>query len=128
VRPWAQEVAPFGVKVCAVEPGGMRTNYGARASRDIPALLPDYEPSVGAFATLLESYWGQETSDPGKVAQVILPLADSDSLPAHLLLSSDAVQTAGQAEAARTADAERWRDITLSADVDASGPMPALQL
>src|SRR5260370_23799315 len=26
----AQEVAPFGVKVCALEPGGMRTNWGAR--------------------------------------------------------------------------------------------------
>src|SRR5580704_10843000 len=28
----AQEVAPFGVKVCALEPGGMRTNWGARAN------------------------------------------------------------------------------------------------
>src|SRR6267142_902609 len=27
----AQEVAPFGVKVCALEPGGMRTNWGTRA-------------------------------------------------------------------------------------------------
>src|SRR5262249_39521143 len=45
----AQEVAPFGVKVCAVEPGGMRTNWGTRAQRDVPELLPDYEPSVGAL-------------------------------------------------------------------------------
>ncbi len=41
----AQEVAPFGVKVCALEPGGMRTNWGARAHKDIPELLPEYEPS-----------------------------------------------------------------------------------
>ena len=27
----AQEVAPFGVKVCALEPGGMRTNWGTRS-------------------------------------------------------------------------------------------------
>src|SRR5207249_1760018 len=26
----AQELSPFGVKVCALEPGGMRTNWGAR--------------------------------------------------------------------------------------------------
>src|SRR5208283_2803046 len=36
----AQEVAPFGVKVCALEPGGMRTNWGARANQDVPELLP----------------------------------------------------------------------------------------
>src|ERR1700675_4528630 len=35
----AQEVAPFGVKVCALEPGGMRTNWGARANQNTPALL-----------------------------------------------------------------------------------------
>src|SRR5882762_3050587 len=29
----AQEVAPFGVKVCALEPGGMRTIWGVRASK-----------------------------------------------------------------------------------------------
>jgi len=40
----AQEVAPFGVKVCALEPGGMRTNWGTHAHKDTPDLLPDYEP------------------------------------------------------------------------------------
>src|ERR1700691_6146259 len=115
----AQEVAPFGVKVCALEPGGMRTNWGSRANQDTPELLPDYEPSVGAIAKALASYWGQETSDPAKVAQLILRLADSDHLPAHLLLGSDAVEYAGQAEATRAADAEHWREISVSTDFDA---------
>lgn len=123
----AQEVAPFDVKVCALEPGGMRTNWGARANQDIPELLPDYEPSVGAVVEMLKSHWGQENSDPVKVAQVVLRLAACDRLPAHLLLGSDAVQYAGQAEAARAADAERWREISVSTDVKASGSLPALQ-
>src|SRR5271168_4382487 len=72
----AQEVAPFGVKVCALEHGGMRTNWGARANKDTPDLLPDYEPSVGAVVEALKSYWGHETSDPVKVAQIILRLAN----------------------------------------------------
>src|SRR5208282_313562 len=123
----AQEVAPFGVKVCALEPGGMRTNWGARANKDTPDLLPDYEPSVGAVVKALASYWGQETSDPAKVAQLILRLADSDRLPAHLLLGSDAVEYAGQAEATRAADAEHWREISVSTDVNAPGAMPSLR-
>jgi NAD(P)-dependent dehydrogenase (short-subunit alcohol dehydrogenase family) len=57
----AQEVAPFGVKVCALEPGGMRTNWGTRASKETPDLIPDYEPSVGVVAETLKSYWGHET-------------------------------------------------------------------
>ena len=123
----AQEVAPFGVKVCALEPGGMRTNWGARANKDTPNLLPDYEPSVGAVVKALESYWGHETSDPVKVAELILRLAGSDTLPAHLLLGSDAVEYAGRAEATRAADAERWREVSFSTDVIAAGPLPDLR-
>src|SRR6516164_2402708 len=60
----AQEVAPFGVKVCALEPGGMRTNWGIRAHQDVPELIPDYQPSVGAIIKALHSLWGKENSDP----------------------------------------------------------------
>ena len=123
----AKEVAPFGVKVCALEPAGMRTNWGARANRDRPDLLPDDEPSVGALIKALEYRWGHENSDPAKVAQVVLRLAASDCLPAHLLIGSDAVQHAGQAEATRAADAERWREVSVSTDADAPRSMSALQ-
>jgi NAD(P)-dependent dehydrogenase (short-subunit alcohol dehydrogenase family) len=121
----AQEVAPFGVKVCALDPGGMRTNWGARAHKDIPDLIPDYEASVGAVVKALHGLWGQENSDPAKVAQVILRLADSDRLPTHLLLVSDAVRYAGEAEAARAAAASQWREVSVSTDFDAKGDLPS---
>src|SRR6478672_11811669 len=123
----AQEVAPFGVKLCALEPGGMRTNWGVRANKETPDLLPDYEPSVGAMIKALASYWGNEMSDPAKVAQLILRLVDSDHLPPHLLLGSDAVQYAGQAEATRTQESEWWREVSVSTDVDAKGPLPSIR-
>jgi NAD(P)-dependent dehydrogenase (short-subunit alcohol dehydrogenase family) len=123
----AQEVIPFGVKVCALEPGGMRTNWGTRAHKNVPELLPDYGPSVGAVVKVLEPLWGQENSDPAKVAQVILRLAQSDRLPAHLLLGSDAVRYAGEAEAARAAEAEHWREISVTTDVNAKVSLPDLR-
>src|SRR5215510_4774024 len=122
----AQEVAPFGVKVCALD-GGMRTNWGSRAHKDVPELLPDYDPSVGATVKALHSLWGKENSDPAKVAQLILRLANNDRLPAHLLIGSDAVRYAAEAEATRAADANRWRELSVSTDVNAPGALPALQ-
>jgi short-subunit dehydrogenase len=66
----AQELSPFGVKVCALEPGGMRTNWGARANQDTPELLPDYEPSVGAVAKALKSYWEKRSVIPPRLLRL----------------------------------------------------------
>ena len=124
----ALEVASFGVKVCALEPGGMRTNWGNRANADVPILLPEYEPSVGALVKSLETYWGHETSDPAKVARVILQLATKERLPAHLLLGSDAVQYARLAEDKRESDAKAWLEISVSTDAEGVQGQPALKL
>jgi len=123
----AQELSPFGVTVCALEPGGMRTNWGARANQATPELLPEYEPSVGAIVKALKSYWGKEVSDPVKVAQVVLRLAASDRLPAHLLIGSDAVRFAAEAEKTRGAEAAQWREVSLSTDIDSSTALPEMR-
>jgi NAD(P)-dependent dehydrogenase (short-subunit alcohol dehydrogenase family) len=122
----ALETAPFGVKVTALEPGAMRTNWGTRAHASQESLLPDYEPSVGASMRLMKDYWGKENGDPAKVAQVVLKIADADTLPPHILLGSDAIQLAHQAEQARAAAADRWKAVSASIDMDAVGPIPAL--
>jgi NAD(P)-dependent dehydrogenase (short-subunit alcohol dehydrogenase family) len=122
----ALETAPFGVKVTALEPGAMRTNWGTRAHAMQDLLLPDYEPSVGASMRLMKGYWGSENGDPAKVAQVVLKIADAETLPPHILLGSDAIQLAHQAEQTRAADAGRWEAVSASIDMDATGPIPAL--
>ena len=37
----ADEVAPFGVRVCTLEPGGIQTGFKRRASSTLAPLLPD---------------------------------------------------------------------------------------
>jgi len=123
----ALEVAAFGVKVCALEPGGMRTNWGNRALAGVPILLPEYETSVGALIKSLEPYWGHETGDPAKVAQVIVQLATREQLPAHLLIGSDAVQFARLAEQKRESDAKEWLEVSLSTDAEGVQEQPALK-
>jgi hypothetical protein len=102
----------------------MRTNWGEIARGQVPDILPDYIASVGALTDLLATHIGQEVGDPAKVAQIILGLAAHDSLPAHLLLGSDAVHYFGQANAARSRAAEAWRPVSLSTDFAASEPIP----
>jgi NAD(P)-dependent dehydrogenase (short-subunit alcohol dehydrogenase family) len=122
----SREAAPFGVRVIALEPGGMRTDWGQIARGNAPALLPEYVASVGAVMEMLNAdIVGKEVGDPARVAQVILRLADHDNPPAHLLLGSDALHYFGQAEAVRNNDAAAWHAVTLSTDFAAGGPIPA---
>jgi NAD(P)-dependent dehydrogenase (short-subunit alcohol dehydrogenase family) len=110
----AMEVAPFGVKVCTLEPGGIRTNWARRAGQNAPELLPDYEDSVGSILKMLRGLEGRSEGDPRKIADVIVQLANSDEVPVRLILGIDAEKRVQQAEAARTSEAEKWRYLTVS--------------
>ena len=110
----AAEVAPFGVKVCTLEPGGIRTNWAQRAGENSPELLPEYEESVGAIYKLLKTVRGNAEGDPRKIADVIVKLANSQDVPKRLILGKDAETRAKNVEAARAEEAAKYRDLTLS--------------
>jgi hypothetical protein len=65
----------------------------------------------------LKGYWGHETGDPAKVAQVTLQLA-----------TSDAGQFARLAEDKRESDAKAWLDVSVSSDAERVQEQPALKL
>jgi NAD(P)-dependent dehydrogenase (short-subunit alcohol dehydrogenase family) len=110
----AMEVAPFGVKICTLEPGGIRTNWARRAGQNASDVLPDYEASVGSMLKILRSLEGRAEGNPRKIADVIVQLANSDEVPMRLILGVDAEKRVQQAEAARAAEADKWRHLTVS--------------
>jgi NAD(P)-dependent dehydrogenase (short-subunit alcohol dehydrogenase family) len=110
----AMEVAPFGVKVCTLEPGGIRTNWARRAVQNAPDLLPEYEATVGSFLKVLRGFERRAEGDPRKIADVIVQLANCDEVPVRLVLGVDAEKRVQQAEAARASEAEKWRYLTVS--------------
>lgn len=122
----AMEVAPFGVKVCTLEPGGIRTNWAQRAGQNAPEVLPEYEASVGPILKLLRSIVGRSEGDPRKIAEVILRLANSDEVPVRLILGVDAEKRVQRAEAARASEALKWRELTLSTVFEDAEPIPEL--
>jgi NAD(P)-dependent dehydrogenase (short-subunit alcohol dehydrogenase family) len=113
----AQEVAPFGVKVTVVEPGGMRTDWAGSSMRVDP-VTPPYEPTIGTFQKHIRENARGAQSDPAKAARAILEVAAMPAPPLHLLLGSDAVFLASVVAATRAAEDATWQTLSRSTDVD----------
>jgi NAD(P)-dependent dehydrogenase (short-subunit alcohol dehydrogenase family) len=109
----AQEVAPLGITVTVLEPGGMRTDW-AGSSMTIPPISAPYEQTVGERARMMTA--SAMAGDPAKVAQVVLTVAAMDEPPLRLVLGSDAARYAGMAAQALAESDARWHDLSVSTD------------
>jgi NAD(P)-dependent dehydrogenase (short-subunit alcohol dehydrogenase family) len=112
----AKEVEPLGVKVTIIEPGGFRTDW-AGASMTVHDLRDAYEPTVGVMNRYREG--AVSNGDPAKAAQAILKIASVPEPPLRLLLGSDAFKVAREADEAKIANDEAWKELTHSTDVAA---------
>jgi len=112
----AAEVAPLGIRVTSLEPGGMATDW-AGSSMTVPEISEPYRETVGAAARMHSGSW-RPLGDPAKVAQVILQVADRDEPPVRLLLGSEAYAYATAAARTQLASDEHWRELSRSTDRD----------
>jgi NAD(P)-dependent dehydrogenase (short-subunit alcohol dehydrogenase family) len=112
----AAEVAPLGIRVTSLEPGGMTTDW-AGSSMTVPKISEPYRQTVGAAAAMHNSTW-RPLGDPAKVAQVILQVAAMEEPPTRLLLGSEAYAYATAAARAQLASDERWIELSRSTDRD----------
>ncbi|HEY2754879.1 MAG TPA: SDR family NAD(P)-dependent oxidoreductase [Pseudolabrys sp.] len=115
----AKEVAPLGIKVTVVEPGGMRTDWAGSSMR-IDAIRSEYQPTVGVL-TRMRANGDVMRGDPKKVAQAIIKIASETQAPLRLLIGSDAVFLASQFAAARAQEDAKWKALSLSTDFDGLG-------
>src|SRR5690242_1515469 len=74
----AQEVAPFGIGVTIVEPGGARTEFRYGSSRLGPRLEAYEGTPAAAIRTVIEEGIAIPPGDPAKMAAAIIASADSD--------------------------------------------------
>lgn len=113
-RTLAQELAPLGIKVTNVEPGGMRTDYAGRSMRVTERRIDDYEATAHASERILAQHAGSEAGDPVRIAAAILQVVDASDPPVQLLLGADAVHYATQSMAAFQEEFGRWAALSLS--------------
>ncbi|RZT15870.1 NADP-dependent 3-hydroxy acid dehydrogenase YdfG [Mycobacterium sp. BK558] len=112
----AAEVAPLGIKVTVLEPGGMRTDW-AGASMRVDEVRDEYASTVGAAAQMSRSS-SIGASDPAKVADLVLQIIDMAEPPARLLVGPDAYDYATAAGRALLADDERFQALSRSTVAD----------
>src|ERR1700692_4864184 len=113
----SREVAPLGIKVTIVEPGGFRTDF-AGSSTKLSEGNPDYDSTVGATARFQRDYNGKQPGDPKKAAQAIVRLTQEQKPPLRLLLGSDAYQGAEKNDLARLEEARIWKKLSVSTDFE----------
>ncbi len=112
----AQEVAPFGIGVTIIEPGGARTEFRYGSAR-VADLLPAYDstPAHG-FLAMLDPANGLAPGDPARMAAAIMASVDQQPAPLHIMFGSQALQTTVDVLKDRVASFEAQADLAASTD------------
>jgi NAD(P)-dependent dehydrogenase (short-subunit alcohol dehydrogenase family) len=119
----AQELAPLGIKVTNVQPGGLRTDFTGRSLSRASGEIADYAVSAHNAPRLLAKAHGTENGDPAKAAQAILMMVDVENPPLNLLLGADAVNMATKRISSLLGDLGRWAPISESIGFSAPQPL-----
>jgi NAD(P)-dependent dehydrogenase (short-subunit alcohol dehydrogenase family) len=112
----AQEVAPFGIGVTIVEPGGARTEFRYGSAR-IAELAPAYDDTPArAFLAILDPANDPAPGDPARMAARIIESADREPAPLRVVLGSQALRATLDTLRRRVADFETQAELAASTD------------
>jgi NAD(P)-dependent dehydrogenase (short-subunit alcohol dehydrogenase family) len=112
----AQEVAPFGIGMTLVEPGGARTEFRYRSAQ-VATPLPVYDnnPAHG-FMRMLDPRNGLAPGDPARMVARIIEGAEMQPAPLRMVLGSQALEGTLATLRKRIADFEAQSALAASTD------------
>jgi NAD(P)-dependent dehydrogenase (short-subunit alcohol dehydrogenase family) len=100
------EVAPMGIAVTLVEPGGYGTDW-AGASARWSARMPAYD---GVREAAAQRRGGQAPGDPAAAAQALLEVVDAERPPLRVLFGAQAPQIVSGIYERRLETWREWAD------------------
>ncbi|MFD4373864.1 oxidoreductase [Streptomyces sp. NPDC058486] len=112
------ELAPLGVHVTIVEPGGFRTDFLSDASMQTePASIADYVAGAGPVREALARNDGRQPGDPVKAAKAIVDVTEVAEPPLRLQLGADAVERIEAKLDLVRRELDQWRHVALSTGI-----------
>jgi NAD(P)-dependent dehydrogenase (short-subunit alcohol dehydrogenase family) len=114
------EMAPFGVRVTVVEPGGFRTNFFKGSERIARKPLAIYDETPGGMTRSgLSGAGDYMPGNPEKAVQAILKAIEAPTPPLRLVLGADALGSIRSKLDGVIANLSEWENVTLSTGFDA---------
>ncbi len=112
----AQEVAPFGIGMTIVEPGGARTEF-RYGSAQVATLMPIYDSTPAhSFQRMLDPKNGLAPGDPARMAARIIESADVEPAPLRMVLGAQALENTLATLRKRVAGFEAQTELAASTD------------
>jgi NAD(P)-dependent dehydrogenase (short-subunit alcohol dehydrogenase family) len=109
----AKEVAPFGIRVTAIEPGAFRTDWSSRSMKETSQPIDAYAETVGARKALIKAVGNKFPGDPRRVADAVVMVSELDDPPLHLLLGHDVYHAYREKLSGLIDSVEEWKATTL---------------
>lgn len=111
----AKEVAPFGIEVTIVEPGGARTEFRFD-SLQTAAPMSEYDGTPAAMTRGASDRGRPSLGDPARMAARIIASVEQSPAPTRLVLGSDSYRFLAAALSERLADIESQKDSAGATD------------
>ncbi|OBK93368.1 short-chain dehydrogenase/reductase [Mycobacterium asiaticum] len=105
----AQEVAPFGVHVTLIEPGGFDTDWSGSSSKRATR-LPDYADVHAAQDEWRKRRWAKP-GDPSASAAAVLKVVDAENPPLRVFFGAGPLQIAKEDYENRLRTWEEWQPV-----------------
>jgi NAD(P)-dependent dehydrogenase (short-subunit alcohol dehydrogenase family) len=107
----AQEIAPYGVKVTIVEPGGFTTDWAGDSSRT-STMTPEYD---AVRAAMVARRGSSAPGDPVAAGRAILDVVDADEPPLRVLFGSMPTELVKALYAQRLETWDEWSWVSRKA-------------
>jgi NADP-dependent 3-hydroxy acid dehydrogenase YdfG len=110
------EVAGWGIKVVALEPGPFKTDFAGRSYHWPTSQMPEYAELYKIAHDIYENMNGQQAGDPVRAAKLMIEVAESDDPPLRLPMGQFAYEETELLVESIVNDREKWKDKLLATD------------